>query len=53
MKKYVMNIQDNKIYLGLLIAGTLLAAFMLAPLLSSGFVSDDSFMSYTKGRSCP
>jgi len=49
VKNYVMNIRDNKIYLGLLIAGSLLAVLMLAPLLSSGFVSDDSFMSYTKG----
>ena len=48
-KKYIMNIYDNKIYLGLLIAGSLLAILMLAPLLSSGFVSDDSFFSYTKG----
>jgi hypothetical protein len=49
VKKYIMNIHDNKIYLFYCLAVSLLAVLLLAPLLSSGLVSDDSFQSFTKG----
>jgi hypothetical protein len=49
VKMYIMNIQDNKLYLFYCFGVVLLSVLMLAPLLSSGFVSDDSFNSFTKG----
>lgn len=49
MNKYVVEMINNRIAINLAITELFLAILMLLPVITSGFVSDDSFNSFMKG----